>query len=190
MLSLSLGLSLTSGQGGGASASPLTAVEWEDLVGDVSDEGDGVVLWSGAANPSGATASVVFDPTDFEIIVSQLTSNSTQVIIELVDSAMPNYVWGTDVIVAWFMTTGFRIFASDTEGDFGNSTAADVSYPIYMRLTPSGNDVVIERSTDKATWATGLTVTGGLSGVTNLRLGVICLTPAANKTIQVEYVSA
>lgn len=163
------------------------AVIWEDLTGDVSAPGDGVLLWSGATSPSGALSNTQLDPDDFEVrwLVSSVAA-SDSVWVGL-STTVPDYdPADEDFRIAISSTSLGRLFYGTQENNTTIIGDIDVSiYPFYLRMRSSGDDIVFERSANQASWTHLVTITGGLTGASALYLYSFNTGAGSGDTIQV-----
>lgn len=184
-LSLSIGLGLGSGGVGGGNDGP-PAVLWEDLTGDVSAPGNGVLLWSGDTSPSGARVATPLDPADFDVRwIATSAAVSDSVFVGLSESLPDNYDPLDEELRVAVATTSFgRLFYGSQENNLSIAGDIEANYPEYYRITPVGNDILFQRSDDQASW-TDIVTLDNVLGANPLYIYCYNSGPANNDTIQV-----
>lgn len=164
-------------------------VVWEDLTGNVSAPGNGVLLWSGNAAPSGARVADFLGPNDFDIrwlITSAATGDN--VFLGLSATQVTEYdQFDEDVRVFIAATSNGRIFAGNQENNTPVVLGSidPTAYPKYYRVTPSGSDIILERSATNSSWQPFGVFEDYLDGVAQIHIYCFNAGAGSGDTIQV-----
>lgn len=167
-------------------AAPSQILAWENLVGGATDSGG--FLNYGGTLPSGGRGTISIDTTQPFEVFAQLNSLNPATVFFLDRDSANGYVWGAGQAfeAAVYHATSTLYWAVDD--NVANSLGA-VSLPIYVKLSKSGNDILLGTcATEFGSYTTVKTFTNALVGVPTLYIHVLFAANAAGDKIQVKYI--
>jgi hypothetical protein len=159
---------------GGAPGVPLT---WTTANG-ATITGNNVAL---AATGNGSIATPAIDATQpFEVIINWAPSNSSSGMVAYIASdSNTSFAWPnpSGLIAGMYRTGADAITVPPLASPVSIGTRAESA---FIRMRKSGNDVIMDRSVDGVTYAGARTITGVLTGQTQVWLKVLAAVGAAN----------
>ena len=164
------------------------AYAWQNMLGATQDASNYLV--STGAAPGGAVAVGSIDATKpFEVLIEWTGQAETQAVVTMLDDDQStNYTWASQVYVSSAYPVNGIAYSSIDGVSPASAWGWAPTFPCFIRLAKSGNNVVYYSSDlPNGPWTSRFTHTGRLTGKTTLYMRVSFVSAAAGQKIKVSY---
>lgn len=167
-------------------ANSMNLVSWTSLQ-NATDDGGGFIL-SNNSTPGGGRANLTIDSTQpFDItIFFPLDRNLTNATVTYLSINTNNdYAWSGNVFILGVYQFGGSFYLP--VGGYAATPLSVTGNPTSIKFVKSGNDILVKQSTDDTNYTTIQTVSGALTGLSNIYLKSLFAAPTGTNKIKVGY---